>query len=57
MVILAACSIIPEFFILLGYGLLASRASHKLTQQKYAVITERIAGCIVLMAGLMVAVV
>lgn len=57
MVILAASSIVPEFFILLGYGALASRTSHYLTQPKYAVITERAAGCLVLMAGLMVAVV
>ncbi|PRC91667.1 LysE family translocator [Solimicrobium silvestre] len=55
MLILAACSIIPEFFILLGYGMLASKASRTLTQQKYAVITERVAGCLVLMAGVMVA--
>jgi threonine/homoserine/homoserine lactone efflux protein len=32
MVVLAACSILPEFFILLGYGLLASKASHWATQ-------------------------
>ncbi|TDK68440.1 LysE family translocator [Sapientia aquatica] len=57
MLILAACSIVPEFFILLGYGALASKASSTLTQQKYAVITERVAGCLVLMAGVMVAVV
>ena len=57
MAILAACSIVPEFFILLGYGLLASKASSTLTQQKYAVITERVAGCLVLMAGVMVAVI
>lgn len=57
MVILAACSIIPEFFILLGYGLLASKASRQLTQKRYALITERVAGCLVLMAGLMVAVI
>ena len=55
MVVLAACSIIPEFFILLGYGALASRASHRLTQPEFAVITERVAGCLVLAAGLMVA--
>ena len=57
MLILAACSIVPELFILLGYGLLASKASHRLTQQKYAVMTERVAGTLVLMAGLMVAVI
>jgi threonine/homoserine/homoserine lactone efflux protein len=57
MLILAACSIIPEFFILLGYGMLASRASHWATQERYAVITERIAGTLVIGAGIMVAIV
>ncbi|WP_305259780.1 LysE family translocator [Undibacterium sp.] len=55
MLILAACSIIPEFFILLGYGMLASKASHWATQERYAVTTERIAGTLVTGAGIMVA--
>jgi homoserine/homoserine lactone efflux protein len=55
MLILAACSIIPEFFILLAYGMLASKASHLATQPKYSLITERIAGSLVLMAGVLVA--
>ncbi|MBC3868732.1 LysE family translocator [Undibacterium oligocarboniphilum] len=55
MLILAGCSIIPEFFILLGYGMLASKASHWATQKEYAVITERIAGTLVLSAGVLVA--
>jgi homoserine/homoserine lactone efflux protein len=55
MLVLAACSIIPEFFILLGYGMLASKASHWATQPKYSVITERVAGTLVLMAGALVA--
>ncbi|MFZ6874673.1 LysE family translocator [Undibacterium sp. Di27W] len=57
MLILAAGSIIPEFFILLGYGMLASKASHWATQERYAVITERIAGTLVTGAGIMVALV
>ncbi len=57
MSILAACSIIPEFFILLGYGMLANKASHLATQPKYSVITERIAGSLVLTAGILVAIV
>ncbi|MCU6433425.1 LysE family translocator [Undibacterium sp. Jales W-56] len=57
MSILAACSMIPEFFILLGYGMLANKASHWATQPKYSVITERIAGTFVLIAGILVAVV
>ncbi len=55
MSILAACSMIPEFFILLGYGMLASKASHWATQPRYSVITERIAGTLVLAAGILVA--
>lgn len=57
MVVLAACSMIPEFFILLGYGVLASKASHWATQERYAVITERVAGSLVLCAGVLVALV
>jgi homoserine/homoserine lactone efflux protein len=57
MTLLAACSMIPEFFILLGYGMLANKASHLATQAQYAVITERIAGSLVLLAGVMVALV
>lgn len=52
--LLALCSLIPEWFILLGYGIAASRARHLVTQEKYAVLTERIAGCLVLFAALMV---
>jgi homoserine/homoserine lactone efflux protein len=57
MVVLAACSMIPKFFILLGYGVLASKASHWATQERYAVITERVAGSLVLCAGVLVALV
>ena len=55
MLMLAACSMIPEFFILLGYGMLASKVSHFATQEKYALITERIAGALVLTAGVLIA--
>ncbi|MBY0570304.1 MAG: LysE family translocator [Burkholderiaceae bacterium] len=55
MLILAICSIIPEFFILLGYGVLASKASHWATQEKYALMTERIAGVLILCAATLVA--
>ncbi len=57
MSILAACSIIPEFFILLGYGMLANKATHWATQAKYSLITERISGALVLTAGILIAVV
>lgn len=54
MLILAATSMVPEFFILLGYGMLASRASAWATQPRYARITDRVAGSLVLVAGVMV---
>lgn len=52
--LLAVCSIVPEWFILLGYGIAASRARHLIAEEKYAVATERIAGILVLFAALMV---
>ena len=55
MLILAALSIGPEFCILLGYGLLADRASAWATQPRYARITDRVAGSLVLLAGILVA--
>ncbi|MDE2430387.1 MAG: LysE family translocator, partial [Burkholderiales bacterium] len=55
MLILAACSMIPEFFILLGYGMLASKAGQWATREEYATITERVAGTLVLTAGILVA--
>lgn len=57
MLLLALCSMVPEFFILLGYGMLASKASHWATQERYAAITERIAGSLVLTTGIMVAII
>jgi len=48
MVWLAAGSIIPEFFILAGYGWLASRARRVATDPRYARWTDRIAGALVL---------
>jgi threonine/homoserine/homoserine lactone efflux protein len=57
MVWLAAGSVIPEFFILLGYGFLASRASHLATDPRFARWTDRVAGVLVLCAaGLVVSV-
>ena len=55
MLVLAATSIVPEFFILLGYGMLASRASRWATQPRYARMTDRVAGSLVLVAGILVA--
>ncbi|MEB0139153.1 MULTISPECIES: LysE family translocator [unclassified Undibacterium] len=55
MLILAACSMIPEFFILLAYGMLAGKLGQHATAPRYALITERIAGTLVLTAGVVVA--
>lgn len=55
--VLALCSILPEFFILLGYGMLASRASRWAGESRYLSLTEKAAGALVIAAGLMVAIV
>ncbi len=55
MLALALLSIGPEFLILLGYGVLAGKASHWATQPHFARLTERIAGSLVLLAGVLVA--
>jgi len=54
MVWLAAGSIVPELFILTGYGYLASRAARIATDPRYARITDRIAGVLVLGAAALV---
>jgi len=54
MVWLAAGSIIPEFFILAGYGWLASRARRLATDPRYARWTDRAAGVLVLAAAALV---
>lgn len=54
MIWLAAGSVVPEFFILAGYGLLASRAARIATDPRYARWTDRIAGTLVLAAAALV---
>jgi len=54
MVWLAAGSIIPEFFILVGYGWLASRAARMAADARYARWTDRIAGAFVLGAAALI---
>ncbi len=54
MVWLAAGSIIPEFFILAGYGWLASRAARVARDARYARWTDRVAGLLVLGAAALV---
>jgi threonine/homoserine/homoserine lactone efflux protein len=51
---LAAGSIIPEFFILAGYGWLASRARRLAADERYARWTDRAAGVLVLGAAALV---
>jgi threonine/homoserine/homoserine lactone efflux protein len=54
MVWLAAGSVIPELFILAGYGWLASRARRIATDPRYARWTDRVAGVLVLLAAALV---
>jgi len=51
---LAAGSVIPEFFILAGYGFAASRAARLATDPRFARVTDRAAGLLVLAAAAMV---
>ncbi|MGE5160481.1 MAG: LysE family translocator [Betaproteobacteria bacterium] len=51
---LAAGSIVPEFFILGGYGYLASRAARLTADPRFARLTERVAGVLVLGAAALV---
>lgn len=54
MVWLAAGSIVPEFFILAGYGVLAARARAFATDPRTAQGTDRVAGALVLAAAALV---
>jgi threonine/homoserine/homoserine lactone efflux protein len=54
MLLLAAGSIIPEFFILAGYGFIASRARRLPTDPRYARWTERCTGLLLLCAAALV---
>lgn len=54
MIWLAIGSIVPELLILGGYGYLASRAAHFAADPRYARITDRVAGALVLGAAALV---
>jgi threonine/homoserine/homoserine lactone efflux protein len=51
---LAAGSVVPEFFILAGYGFAASRAARFAADPRFARMTDRAAGLLVLAAAAMV---
>jgi threonine/homoserine/homoserine lactone efflux protein len=51
---LAGGSMVPEFFILGGYGYLASRAARLTSDPRFARATERVAGMLVLGAAALV---
>ena len=54
MALLAVASVIPEFFILAGYGYLAARAARIVTTPRYARWTDRCAGILVVCAAALV---
>lgn len=55
MIWLAAGSMIPEFFILLGYAVLAGRMQTIATRPAFARITDRVAGSLMLAVAMIVA--
>ncbi|CAN5335647.1 LysE family translocator [soil metagenome] len=56
MLVFAASSVIPEFLILAGYGWFGARAAPLLERPGYADMTERIAGTLMLLAAIGIAV-
>ena len=52
---LAAGSVIPEFFILLGYAVLAGKMQTVATRPSFARITDRVAGSLMLVVAMIVA--
>ena len=50
--VLAATSVVIEFFVQLFYAVLAGRAAHLAAQPRFARITDRVAGTLLIGAGL-----
>jgi homoserine/homoserine lactone efflux protein len=51
-VILAATSVVIEFFVQLFYAVLAGRVTHLATRPRFAAVTNRIAGTLLMGAGI-----
>jgi len=49
--ILGVTSVVAEFFVLAGYGILAGRGAHLARDPRYARLTNRLAGAALLTAG------
>ena len=54
-VILGVSSVVLEFFVLLGYGALAGRLTSVATRPRFQILGNRIAGGMLVAAGLSVA--
>jgi homoserine/homoserine lactone efflux protein len=49
--VLAVTSVVIEFFVLAGYGALAGRFAHHAIQPRFATLTSRVAGSLLVTAG------
>jgi homoserine/homoserine lactone efflux protein len=49
--ILGVTSVVAEFFVLAAYGLLAARGAHLVRDPRYARLTNRVSGAVLVLAG------